>query len=67
MIHSTTVCLGKVSLEPELSTLTSTAMFVTSLVIDAFPESVLEKRSAQYIFKDLIMTHFLLSVDKSDM
>ena len=49
MIHSTTVCLGKVSLEPELSTLTSTAMFVTSLVIEALPESVLEKRSVQYI------------------
>ena len=57
------MCLGKVSLEPELSTLTSTAMLVSSLVIDALPESVLEKKKAQYHLKDFI-TNILSVIDR---
>ena len=41
------MCLGKVSLDPVLSTVTSTAMLVSSLVIEALPVSVLERRKHQ--------------------
>ena len=41
------MCLGKVSLDPALSTVTSTAMLVNSLVIEALPVSVLERRKHQ--------------------
>ena len=41
------MCLGKVSLDPALSTVTSTAMLVSSLVIEALPVSVLERRKHQ--------------------